>query len=709
MGNQDTLRNLSIAAFVFVVIMFVAPRFLVPTPQSQRPEPAQTGATTPGTGQPFPPSGQQPGAEGRLTGPGGVPSDPAMEHAFSVIEVQEEQTTTLGAALSIDRRQNGAESPYRMRLTLSNIGASVESATMTDHAAVLDSEERYELLRKLQRDDGRTFRSLAVEKINLDGVDLDLSNKKWHVEPVEQYEEMGEVGERLRFWIEIQENDAPALKITRTLTLPAQAYELQRHDLHSRIAVENLSDQSHQIILTYLGGLGIGKVNPRADEPFVDRGVYDGTRVSGLRKTRGKLTKSPNAAIQLFALTAEAPRVRLAWAATANTYFTCTLAPTDETGSGIGDYVTRVLAVDLDGDITTEDDTTVRFVTQSAPVAPSGTLEYTSNIYLGDKNGDAFRQIPDYTALNYYYQVSQGYGSCTFTFLVELMIWLLSSLYWMIRDFGVGIIVLVLLVRVLLHPITKKGQVNMVRMQQRMQEMQPKIEEIKRKYANDKARMNQEMMKLNINPAGQLLNCLPMMIQMPIWFALYISLSNNILIRHQAAFYGLTWIDDLTAPDALYTFGSPIHVPVFGWELPAFNLLPLLLALFMYLQQKLQPKPKPSPTMTDQQRQQQEMMQKMGPLMSIMMLLVFYKMPSGLNLYIMTSSLFGIIEQHRIRKHIKEREAAGTLHKEPVKEKPETPRRTAPGKMNFFQKLQKMAEDAKKQQAQRRPKPKPRR
>jgi membrane protein insertase Oxa1/YidC/SpoIIIJ len=92
-----------------------------------------------------------------------------------------------------------------------------------------------------------------------------------------------------------------------------------------------------------------------------------------------------------------------------------------------------------------------------------------------------------------------------------------------------------------------------------------------------------------------------------------------------------------------------------------------------------------------------------------MMLLIFYKMPSGLNLYIMSSSLFGIIEQHRIRKHIKQREAAGTLHKEPAKAKPDTPQRKRSGELNFFQKLQKMAEDAKKQQAQRKPRNKVRR
>jgi YidC/Oxa1 family membrane protein insertase len=175
------------------------------------------------------------------------------------------------------------------------------------------------------------------------------------------------------------------------------------------------------------------------------------------------------------------------------------------------------------------------------------------------------------------------------------------------------------------------------------------------------------MMKLyrehGINPAGQLFTCLPMVIQMPIWIALFLSLSNNILMRHEPAFFGLLWIDDLTAQDALYTFATPLVVPGVGWHIVSFNLLPLLVAVFMYLQQKTQPKAPPNPNATPEQRSQQEMMQKMMPMMSIMMLFIFYNMPAGLNLYIMCSSLFGWIEQKRIRAHIKEQEDNGTFDK----------------------------------------------
>jgi YidC/Oxa1 family membrane protein insertase len=274
-----------------------------------------------------------------------------------------------------------------------------------------------------------------------------------------------------------------------------------------------------------------------------------------------------------------------------------------------------------------------------------------------------------------------------------------------VRDYGVAIIILVLIVRALLHPITKKGQVNMVRMQHRMSELAPKIEEIKRKYANDKVRMNQEMMKLNINPAGQFLTCLPMFLQLPVWAGLWVSLSTNVLMRHEGFLF--TWIRDLTVPDNLIPFSSAFVVPIFGWEIHGFNLLPILVTAAMYIQMKAQPKPKPNPNMTQQQREQQEAMQRMMPIMNVMMLLLFYNAPSGLNLYILSSSLIGALEQHVIRKHIKEREEAGTLHKpaRPVDAKALEQRRD--GQPGWFERLQKMADQA--QKTQRMPKAKDRR
>ena len=537
-----------------------------------------------------------------------------------------------------------------------------------------------------------------------------MRNKKWNLDGgfsavTEYIEESGERGRQIQFWIEIHDEGVPAVRLTRTFRLPGQPRESRRHDLRSELVIENLSEQSHRVIVTYGGGLGVRRASSQRDDRVIDIGLRLGDgRFDGDRKMVGEIAKSGS--VVLYGPSAAEAGTRFSWAATANKYFTCTIAPFSHAGKDQPAYLADVSAVDADG-LSTTDDVTLRFVTRAETIAAGRSLTYGSDLYLGEKDGDGFQSVPDYKDRNYYYQIAKEFGWCTFTWLVELMIWLLNSVYRIVPNYGVAIIILVLIVRTMLHPITKKGQINMVRMQQRMGDLGPKMENLKKKFANDKARLQQETMKLyrdsGINPATQFLGCLPMVIQMPIWVALYLSLSNNIHMRHQP-FFG--WIQDMTAPDALYTFASPITIPIVGWTLPAFNLLPFLMAVSMYFQQKLQPKPKPNPNATQQQRDQQEMMQKMMPMMSIMMLIFFYKMPSGLNLYIGASSLFGTLEQWRIRKHIKQHEEDGTLEPTPPKKQatPAPPeRRQAPG---WFARLQKKVEEAQKMQRTQRAKPK---
>jgi YidC/Oxa1 family membrane protein insertase len=694
--DRDFLRNLLIAGGVFLVIVAIGPR-LLPTPPVS--PPSETPTTSPLSANPVAPAGESSVPAGPSSTKAGADKPNENVVGYTAVEDTVESTFVLGDEPG---QAEAKDSPFRTRLTVSNVGASIESALLNDHAAKLESPERYSLLSPVEQADGSKLRSLAIEKINIDGQDVALHDKRWHATAATA---SGAEAHRADFSIEIQKDAAPALRLTRTISLPRQSKKEGRHDLNSSLTVENLSTDPHRIVMTTRGAVGLPQQGTR-DDRVIDWGTQAATgHVVGNRTTLAAITQKP--AATLWAWSSAEPSKRLAWAASGNMYFTCTIAPVEPDGKPAS-YVTELAGVDLDANPMTVVDATVKFVSASVEVRAGGQVVYPASVYLGEKDGKAFRQVPEYAARNYYYQIEQGFGICTFTFLVELMIWLLNSLYFIFRDFGVAIVILVLIVRALLHPITKKGQINMVRMQHKMGELGPKIEEIKRKYANDKVRLNQEMMKLDINPAGQIMTCLPMFLQMPIWVALYLSLSNNILMRHESPFYGLTWIPDLTAQDALIQFSSPIHIPLFGWELTSFNVMPLLVGLFMYIQQKTQPKPKPNPNMTEQQRQQQEAMQRMMPMMSAMMVLIFYKMPSGLNLYVMFSSLFGWLEQRVIRKHIREREAAGTLHKPPrwgtqdVVGKPAGRDR----KLSWFERLQKAAEAA--QKAQRMPKGKKR-
>jgi len=222
-------------------------------------------------------------------------------------------------------------------------------------------------------------------------------------------------------------------------------------------------------------------------------------------------------------------------------------------------------------------------------------------------------------------------------------------MYAFIGNYGVVIIILVFLMRLAMHPITKKSQVSM----SKMTKLAPKAEEIKKKYANNKAEMNKQMMALyKEQGASPIMGFLPMMVQMPIWIALWSAVYASIELR--GAPFLPFWITDLSVPDALYRFPTAIVVPLWGWKIESLNLLPLMMGVAFYLQQKLMPS-QAAASANPQVAQQQKMMMIMLPLMFPLML---YKAPSGVNLYIMASTFAGVFEQHVIRKHIREKEEA---------------------------------------------------
>jgi YidC/Oxa1 family membrane protein insertase len=184
----------------------------------------------------------------------------------------------------------------------------------------------------------------------------------------------------------------------------------------------------------------------------------------------------------------------------------------------------------------------------------------------------------------------------------KLLLVVLNGLHAVVRNYGIAILLLATLVRVLLHPLNMMS----IRSMRSMQKIQPEVERLRKKYEKDPQALNTAIMALykenKVNPAG---GCLPMLLQMPLFIALYSVLYNAIELR-QAPFVG--WIHDLSAPDLLMMVGPfPLHV------------LPILMALSGFLSQKLTPTdPRQAPTMY---------------LMNVFMLVFFYKLPSGLVLY----------------------------------------------------------------------------
>ena len=216
-----------------------------------------------------------------------------------------------------------------------------------------------------------------------------------------------------------------------------------------------------------------------------------------------------------------------------------------------------------------------------------------------------------------------------FDFIAKPCLWLMNFLYSFIPNYGVAIIILTIMMKLLLWPLGVKSYKSM----SEMKKLQPIMTEIREKYKGDKKRMNEEIMGLyktyKINPMG---GCLPMIGQIPVFFALYRMLYEAIELRH-APFFG--WINDLSAPDRLFhfDFSIPFMEPPYGVPV-----LTLVMGATMFLQQKMTPAPgDPSQA-------------KMMMLMPIFFTFIFINFSSGLVLYWLVNNVLSISQQYYITK-----------------------------------------------------------
>jgi len=216
-----------------------------------------------------------------------------------------------------------------------------------------------------------------------------------------------------------------------------------------------------------------------------------------------------------------------------------------------------------------------------------------------------------------------------FDFIAKPCLWLMNFLHDLIPNYGVAIIILTLLVKGILWPLGNKGYKSM----NEMKKIQPLMTDIREKYKDDKARMNQEIMNLyktyKINPVG---GCLPMILQIPVFFALYRMLYEAIELRH-APFFG--WINDLSAPDRLFHFGFsiPFMEPPFG-----IPVLTIIMGVTMFIQQKMSPPPG-DPAQA-----------KMMMMMPVVFTFIFINFSSGLVLYWLVNNVLSIAQQYYISK-----------------------------------------------------------
>ncbi|MFT3683927.1 MAG: membrane protein insertase YidC [Phycisphaerales bacterium] len=254
---------------------------------------------------------------------------------------------------------------------------------------------------------------------------------------------------------------------------------------------------------------------------------------------------------------------------------------------------------------------------------------------------------------------------CAFQPIAYFLRWVLSIFAdYVVFDWALAIILLVVCVRTSLHPITKWSQTSLQRFGKQMQRVGPKQKALQEKFKDDPARLRQEiaamMKEENVNYAGAL-GCLPMLMQTPIWIALSAMMFFLFDLRHTPAFFGIIqkltgghwqFLADMAEPDRFIKLPFTFTVPLMN-QIDSVNILPVILGLVFFIQQKyLTPPP------TAQLSPEMEMQQKIMKVVIVFMFpIMMYNAPSGLALYFITNSTLGIIESRHIRKAFEKQEA----------------------------------------------------
>ena len=301
----------------------------------------------------------------------------------------------------------------------------------------------------------------------------------------------------------------------------------------------------------------------------------------------------------------------LKWMAVQDRYFISSIIPNTPVQASMKLFLdpTSILKADYIQPVTT--------------IHPGTQQTYEYGLFFGPKNVRIMRSVGK--------ELDQAVDFGWFDFIARPCLWLMNFFYGFIPNYGVAIIILTILVKVILFPLGTKSYKSM----NEMKKLQPIMAEIREKYKGDKKKMNEEIMGLyrtyKINPMG---GCLPMIAQIPVFFALYRMLYQAIELRH-APFFG--WINDLSAPDRLFRFdfSIPFMEPPFG-----IPVLTLVMGATMLLQQKMTP----SPGDPNQAR--------MMMLMPVVFTFIFINFSSGLVLYWLINNVLSISQQYYITRKL---------------------------------------------------------
>lgn len=463
-----------------------------------------------------------------------------------------------------------------LTLTIDTVGGDVVHADLNQYSAELDSADPFVLLKN---EAGHQFIAQSG-LVGPQGIDLSSSNRPQYAVDADSFT-LAEGQDELRIPMTYAAN---GLEYTKTYILKRDSYavdvEFDVRNLSGNNATfgmyahlrQNLMDDGGSITMpTYRGGAY------SSDDTRYKKYSFDDMQSRNLSITL------PNGQ---------------GWAAMIQHYFASAWIPRNEPGTNL---YTRVIG--NMGDIG------VRMPNKT--IADGESAQFNATLWVGPKLQDAMAE----TAPNLDLVVDYGW----LWFIAKPLHTLLSFIQSFAVNWGVSIMILTFIVRGAMYPLTKAQYTSMAKMRM----LQPKLQAMRERIGDDRQRMSQEMMELykkeKVNPLG---GCLPLILQMPIFIALYWALMESVELRH-SPFFG--WIHDLSAQDPYY-------------------ILPLLMGASMFLIQKMSPT-----TVTD------PMQQKIMTFMPVMFTFFFLFFPSGLVLYWLVSNVVTLIQQTLIYKALEKK------------------------------------------------------
>ena len=315
------------------------------------------------------------------------------------------------------------------------------------------------------------------------------------------------------------------------------------------------------------------------------------------------------------------------WAGFTNKYWLSALMPDPDFASK-----THFLATtSAEGEVA-HDMFNVNFISKAIILAPGAKIKITNHLFAGAKEE---KLLEAYAKQNNFVLFDRAIDYGIFYFITKPLLWLISYFYSLMGNFGLAIILVTLTLKLLMYPLANKSFTSM----NKMKALQPKVEQIKQKYSEDKVKFNQEIMALykkeKVNPAA---GCLPLLIQIPLFFSLYKVIFISIEMRH-APFYG--WIKDLSAADPTSIWNLFGLMPWGHLGTLDIGVWPLIMGITMFIQQKL------SPAATD------PVQATVMKFMPVVLMVMLYSLPSGLMIYWSFSNILSILQQYMIGKSAK--------------------------------------------------------